>query len=143
MVVYRPHSADISFVAHYPMRDSFDAAIFQRFDECEVGFFITVGREIIRSFIPLLTYLFQWNKLDDLNVSRWLGFETLQLFVVKNYKCAGFDLVALLNFFVRNFLACVGIYHVLFDAHQTTLVKQMKPDRSIGHSRIELYGKPG
>ena len=63
------------------MRDAFALAILQGFGEREVSFHVSVGREVVRPFIPLLADRFGRNKLGDFNVARRLRLKDFQFLI--------------------------------------------------------------
>src|SRR5690242_16743422 len=108
------------------MRDAFTLFILERFNQRKVVFLVAVWSKIVRPLVPLLADLRLRDKLDDLDVARWRRLKFLEIFGSENHVPAGFDLVALLNFFSRHFVTRIGIDHVLLHTFLLTIVKHMK-----------------
>jgi hypothetical protein len=69
VIAFRAQRAHVKLVAHYPIDNAFALFILQGFDKREVSFHITIRHEVIRPFVPLLTYRVGRNKLQHFNIS--------------------------------------------------------------------------
>ena len=81
---------------------------------------------------------FRRYELLDINVARSFGDKLLKIFFLEDYKCPGFNLKPFPHFFIRNFVAALGIDHVLLDALFRFVVKNVKSDRLILDCGIQL-----
>src|SRR6185295_18307213 len=90
--------------------------------------------------VPLLADLGLRNKLDDFDVARWWWLQFLQILFRENHVSSGFNLVAFLNLFGWNFVARVGIDHVLLHTLLGPIVEYVKTDGAVLYRGVKLHG---